>query len=315
MDTEQSHTHRQKRLSHSAVRLWLAAGGLLGVGLMPCPECGTPMIFHVWPLAGLVLVARAMRKRAQKREAAYAEEMHPSPALLAVFAHPDDETFRPGGTLALLAQQGVRVHVLTFTHGEAGSCGDPPLCAPEELPAVRQRELQCACAALGIQPPRLLDYGDGHLQECDAETMVSRILSVVNEVKPQLLLSFGPDGLSGHPDHIAVGQWAAEAFRRAEAIAALYTVAVPQSLAQKLDMRQICAVPDEAIALTVDVSSVWEIKLTAMRCHATQISSSPMMSVPVERQRLFFGREYFVRAAVRHPDADYLSKVLEMDRL
>ncbi len=231
--------------------------------------------------------------------------------LLAVFAHPDDETFRPGGTLALLGRQNVRVEVLTFTHGEAGSCGDPPLCAPAELPAVRACELHTACAMLGIQPPRLLNYADGHLQEEDAEPMSALILSIASEIKPQVVLSFGPDGLSGHPDHIAVGQWTAEAFRRADEIAALYTVAVPRSLAQKLDMRQVYPVPDEAIALTVDVSSVWETKRTAMRCHATQVSSSPMMSAPEERQRLFFGREYFVRAATRQSSNDFLPKVLE----
>jgi N-acetylglucosamine malate deacetylase 2 len=231
--------------------------------------------------------------------------------LLAVFAHPDDETFRPGGTLALLAQQGARVEVLTFTHGEAGSCGDPPLCAPAKLSVMRERELRSACAALGIQPPRLLNYADGHLQECDTETMIAQILSAVNETEPQVLLSFGPDGLSGHPDHIAVGQWTAEAFRRAEKIAALYTVAVPRSLAQKLDMSQIHSVPDEAIALSVDVSSVWETKLAAMQCHATQISSSPMMSAPEERQRLFFGREYFVRAASRVSGMDFLADALK----
>ena len=78
------------------------------------------------------------------------------PSLLAVFAHPDDETFRPGGTLALLARRGVEVHVLTATRGEAGSCGDPPLCSPEELPAVRESELRCACAALGLTIEGLL---------------------------------------------------------------------------------------------------------------------------------------------------------------
>lgn len=231
--------------------------------------------------------------------------------LLAIFAHPDDETFRPGGTLALLAQHGVQVEVLTFTHGEAGSCGDPPLCTLEELPAFRERELHCACAALGIQPPRLLDFSDGHLAEADSEAMIAQILSVVDEVKPQVLLSFGPDGLSGHLDHIAVGQWAKEAFRRADGIAALYTVAVPQSLAQRLDMRQVHPVPDEAIALTVDVSPVWEEKQAAMRCHATQVSSSPMMSAPAERQRLFFGREYFVRAALRSSAEDFLPDILK----
>jgi LmbE family N-acetylglucosaminyl deacetylase len=234
-----------------------------------------------------------------------------APALLAVFAHPDDETFRPGGTLALLARQGVRVVVLTFTHGEAGSCGDPPLCTPAELPAVRERELRCACAALGTQPPRLLDYADGHLHQADAETMIEHVLSVVQEIQPQVLLSFGLDGLSGHPDHIAVGQWTGEAFRRVEGIAARYTVAVPLSLAERLGMRQVHPVPDEAIALRVDVSSVWETKLAAMRCHATQWSSSPMLGAPAERQRLFFGREDFVQAALRSSADDFLPDFLK----
>lgn len=71
--------------------------------------------------------------------------------MLAAFAHPDDETFRPGGTLALLARHGVHVQVLTATRGESGSRGEPPLCRPEELPAVRAQKLRCACAALGIE--------------------------------------------------------------------------------------------------------------------------------------------------------------------
>jgi len=231
--------------------------------------------------------------------------------LLAIFAHPDDETFRPGGTLALLARHGVRVEVLTFTHGEAGSCGDPPLCTSAELPAVRERELHSACAALGIQAPRLLDYADGQLHEAEAETMIDHILSIVQEIRPQIMLGFGPDGLSGHPDHIAAGQWAGEAFRRAEEIAAFYTIAVPRSLAETLNMHQVHPVADESIALSVDVSSVWETKLAAMRCHATQLSSSPIMNAPLERQRLFFGHEFFVRAADRGSAGDFLPEILK----
>jgi len=234
-----------------------------------------------------------------------------TPALLAVFAHPDDETFRPGGTLALLAQHRVQVQVLTLTHGEAGSCGEPALCTPDELPSVRERELRCACAALGIQPPTLLDYPDGHLTEADPERVVAEILAVVRQVHPQVLLSFGPDGLSGHPDHILIGQWAAEAFQGIKEIAALYTVAVLQSLAQTLNMRQVHPVPDETIAFSVDVASVWETKLAAMRCHATQWSSSPMLNAPAERQRLFFGHEHFVRAAMRRSTDDFLPEVLK----
>jgi LmbE family N-acetylglucosaminyl deacetylase len=237
--------------------------------------------------------------------------LHNKPTLLAIFAHPDDETFRPGGTLALLASHGVRVEVLTFTQGEAGSCGDPPLCLPNELPTVREAELRCACTVLGIQPPRLLDLPDGLLHLSDREKIVEQILTVMSEVKPQVCLSFGPDGLSGHSDHIAAGQWAAEAFRRVDGSAALYTVAVPRSLKAKLNMQQVHSVPDETIALAVDVSSVWETKLAAMRCHATQWSSSPMVSAPEERRRLFFAWEYFVCAARRDRYADFLPAILE----
>ena len=234
-----------------------------------------------------------------------------TPTLLAVFAHPDDETFRPGGTLALLAQLGVNVQLVSLTHGEAGSCGEPALCTLDELPIVRERELRCACAALGIGPPRVLDYPDSHLTEADPGRVIADILATVHQVRPQVLLSFGPDGLSGHPDHILVGQWTSEVFRRVEGAAALYTVAVPQSLAMRLEMKQVHSVPDEIIALSVDVSSVWEIKLAAMRCHATQWNSSPMLTAPIERQRLFFGQEHFVRAALRHAADDFLPQALQ----
>jgi LmbE family N-acetylglucosaminyl deacetylase len=232
-------------------------------------------------------------------------------ALLAVFAHPDDETFRPGGTLALLAQAEVRVHLLTFTRGEAGSCGDPPLCTSQELATVRERELRCACGVLGIAPPRVLNYADGHLAEADAEPLITHILAAIQDTGAHVLLSFGPDGLSGHPDHVTVGRCAAEAFRRAENIAALYTVAVPASLAEALGMRQVRAVPDDHIALAVDASAVWETKLAAIRCHATQLGASPMMQAPVESQRRFFGVEHFVRAAVREHYHDCLPHALE----
>jgi len=208
----------------------------------------------------------------------------------------------------LLARRGVRVHVLTATRGQAGSCGEPPLCSPDELPAVRERELRCACAALGIEPPRLLDYPDGCLSEIDPETIVAEIFTMVDEVHPQVMLAFGPDGISGHPDHIAIGQCAAEAFRRAEDVNALYILAVPLSLAEKLGMTQIRAVPDEVITLAVDISETWAAKLAAIHCHATQLSSSPITRASLERQRSFLGREYFVRAAARGRD-DVLSEL------
>lgn len=231
--------------------------------------------------------------------------------LLAIFAHPDDESFRPGGTLALLARRGVHVQILTATHGEAGSRGSPPLCSLESLPAVREKELCCACTALGIQSPILLDYQDGQLAEADLETLTAKILAIFCELHPQIMLTFGADGLSGHPDHIAIGLAAAEAFRRTDDVFALYTLAVPRSLADTLGMKQIHAVPEESIALKVDISPVWEVKMAAIRCHRTQLAESPILSAPIERQRTFLGVEHFCLAASRAAPDGKTANLLE----
>jgi N-acetylglucosamine malate deacetylase 2 len=232
-------------------------------------------------------------------------------ALLAVFAHPDDETFRCGGTLALLAQRGVRVQVLTATRGQAGSCGDPPLCMPDELPTVRENELCSACTVLGLLPPILLGYQDGQLSKSDPERIVSRILEAIRELRPQIMLTFGADGLSGHPDHIVIGLTATEAFRRAEDVSAIYTLAVPRSLATTLGMKQIHSVPDEDITLAVDVSSVWEAKMAAIRSHRTQLGESPILAAPEAKQRLFLGTEHFCLSSSRLTSDGKIANLLE----
>lgn len=235
--------------------------------------------------------------------------MNENRTLLAIFAHPDDETFRCGGTLALLSARGVRVYLMTATRGEAGSAGDPPLCGPEELAEWRERELRCACRALGLEPPRFLDYRDGHLAEADPEQVIERIVRAVRELRPQVMLTYGPDGISGHPDHVAIGRLATEAFYRAaeasvfphhsaqglapHAVAKLYQLAVPRSLAERLGLGQVRSVPDEEITLAVDVAPAWKAKMEAIRCHATQLGVTPILKAPVERQRLFLGTETF----------------------
>ncbi len=226
------------------------------------------------------------------------------PTILVVLAHPDDEVFRCGGTLALLARRGVGVHLLTATRGEAGSCGDPPLCTPDELPALREQELRCACAALGIEPPCLLDYHDGGLADVDEDEAVEQVLAAIGELRPQVLLTWPPDGLSGHPDHVAVSRWTALAFHQAatlgaEAPAALYHLAVAHSVAQALGLVHLHAIPDEDVTLTVDVADVWAQKVAAIQCHRTQAGESPILQAPEARQRLFLGREHFRRAEAR----------------
>lgn len=221
--------------------------------------------------------------------------------LLAVFAHPDDETFRVGGTLALLAQRGVKVQVLTATRGEAGSCGQPPLCSQEELPDVREKELRCACRALGLQPPMLLNYQDGKLAEINREGIVSEIAIVIEKLLPQIMISFGEDGLSGHPDHVAMNSFALDAFHQSKFVNAFYSPAVPVSIANQLKMTQIKAVPDEKITHIINIAEAWQQKMAAIHCHRTQLGESPILEADKEKQRLFLGTEHFQIAGYKNP--------------
>ncbi len=232
---------------------------------------------------------------------------HERLAVLAVFAHPDDEAFRCGGTLALLARRGVQVQILTATRGQRGSCGDPPLCSPQELPRVREEELRCACRALGIEPPRLLDYCDGTLSRVDPQEGKAHVLAAVRELRPQALITWPPDGLSGHPDHVAVSRWARLAFEATQPMGvreplSLVYMAVPEAVAAALGFSGLHTVPDEAVTLAVDVLPVWEEKLRAIRCHRTQAGDSPILWAPEERQSLFLGTEHYRRAVPRAED-------------
>jgi len=224
--------------------------------------------------------------------------------LLAVFAHPDDESFRCGGTLALLARRGVRVWVLCATRGEAGVPGRSAersrrSLAPEQAGQVRQAELECACRALGIEPPRFLDYRDGTLAQVDEDQAIEQVVRVVRELCPQVLLTWPPDGVSGHPDHMAVSRWTGAAFQRTDGPDALYHLVVPRSLAQALEMTHLHTVPDEAVTLAVEVSAVWGAKMAAIRCHHTQMDGSPILRASEERRRLFLGTEHFRLAVIR----------------
>ncbi len=123
-------------------------------------------------------------------------------ALLVILAHPDDESFPMGGTLARYAADGVPVTLLCATRGEAGIPGLPPEMAGQ----VRQRELLAAAGTLGITEVRFLGYRDGQLAQADQESVVARLAAVMREIRPTAVITFGPDGITGHPDHIAIHQ-------------------------------------------------------------------------------------------------------------
>jgi len=229
--------------------------------------------------------------------------------LLAIFAHPDDESYRAGGALALLAQKGARVWVLCATRGERGILK----LDPKETGQVRQIELECACRALGIERPLFMNYLDGMLDQVDVEHAVGLVLHVIRRLRPQALLTWPPSGVSGHPDHVAVSSWTKKAFRLAAdplayqehkhapySVDALYHIVVPHSLTEIMNMPQLSTVPDEEVTLTMDVSAAWEEKIAAIQCHASQLSSSPITRDSFERQQIFLGKEYFQNIFVQN---------------
>ena len=249
--------------------------------------------------------------------------------LMAVTAHPDDET-AVGGTLAKYADQGVHTILVVATRGEAGQISDPSLATPETLGEVRERELRCACDILGVRELFLLDYPDGALEEINIEEAVGKLVYLIRLKKPQVLLTFGPDGAYGHPDHIAVHRWTTQAFSDAAspqrypehlaeglepyAPAKLYYRALPQSLLEAIPalaqvrillkgtVLKFQGVPDSQITTRIDVSAYVERKYRALTCHKTQLDpTGPFAHISKEEFRELNRYEYFVLARSRLP--------------
>jgi LmbE family N-acetylglucosaminyl deacetylase len=126
------------------------------------------------------------------------------PRLLGVFAHPDDEVFCAGGTLARWAAMGGETMVISATRGEAGQIQDAAAATRRTLGSVRERELLAACARLGVGRVECLDYRDGTLAEVDMVTLAGEVAARIRAFAPDVVITFGPDGGYGHPDHIAI---------------------------------------------------------------------------------------------------------------
>ncbi len=137
-----------------------------------------------------------------------------SGTLFAIFPHPDDETFSAGGLMAAAVEQGFRVVLDCITRGEAGESSNPAFDTPEKLGAAREQELASAMQSLGVTEIRHLGYRDSgmagspearHPQaflQASVETVANRLALEIRELRPQIILTFGEDGIYGHPDHI-----------------------------------------------------------------------------------------------------------------
>lgn len=198
--------------------------------------------------------------------------------LLGIWAHPDDEAYLSAGLMAEFRQRGDRVVVVTATLGEHGT-SDPAAWPPERLAAVRHIELRKSLAALGVEELRLLGFEDGTCERYDATDTVADHIAAV---QPDVIVTFGPDGLTGHPDHLAVHQWVTDAWATTRPSADLwYATVTPDFHRQWSPVNdQIglwtdqpdppCTEPTGLARSTRLSDELLDRKVAALRAHATQ---------------------------------------------
>jgi LmbE family N-acetylglucosaminyl deacetylase len=209
-----------------------------------------------------------------------------SKRVLAVFAHPDDETYGPGGTLAKLAAEGADVHLITLTRGESATMGESPLYGPELLADIRVKELECACRALGITNHETFGFPDKALEGVPREELAVPIVEALDGFHPHLVITFHPEGISGHTDHRTVSGIVTDLIRATYQAGGspdtgpsepdpplnprLAYYVVPDSVGAKVKWRRLFTVPDDLVTHVLEVRDYFAAKIAAAECHKTQ---------------------------------------------
>jgi len=240
--------------------------------------------------------------------------------LMAVLAHPDDESLGIGGTLAKYAADGVETFLLCATRGDGGRYGsyrpgDPQHPGRAALGDIREKELRAAASVLGVCDVALLDYRDGELDRAQPQEAIAAIAAHLRRVRPDVVITFGPDGAYGHPDHIALSQLTTGAIVAAgePSIAKLYYIAWPEAtwavyqtafkkFTSTVDGIERRAVPwpEWEITTMVDtraaVSTVWK----AIVCHESQmVAYEQLKQLPSDQQTAIWGAQAFYRVFSR----------------
>lgn len=193
--------------------------------------------------------------------------------ILAAFAHPDDETIFIGGTLAMLATKGARVHIVIATRGEGGEVGEPPLCTQDDLGLVREDELRCAVKALGASTATFLDYVDPRVDannqprpfHADPDSLTEQLLRLAHKHQAQILITHGTNGEYGHPAHILMNKAAKKAVDNI-ALETLYTISA--NFPKHPRLRH--ANEDDPADFIFSIEPWFQHKLAAAQCHRTQ---------------------------------------------
>jgi len=215
-------------------------------------------------------------------------------SLLCLIAHPDDETILMGGTLALLAQRGVPVHVVCLTRGEGGEVGEPPVTERAGLGDAREQEMVAAVRALGARSLTFLGYVDPTVgpgealfaPEHDPVMLAGQIVSCIRQFAPAVVLTHGSNGEYGHPAHLLVHRLAVAAVASLGADApALWSCAAAYRTHPYPRLSNV----DDPADLVVDVSTVLDAKEAAALAHRSQ------NALFVRRRSLAAGRSLAVR--------------------
>jgi LmbE family N-acetylglucosaminyl deacetylase len=197
--------------------------------------------------------------------------------LAAVLAHPDDESVGCGGALALAHAAGTTTRLLVATRGEAGTSDGEP---DPKFGGIREAELICAAKAIGLDEVSILDgYADGAVADESFERLVSEIAAWLANRQPDAVITFGPHGVTGHPDHIAVGnatRWAVE--RLADAGQAPNAVYVISPVFDPAGSRYDLSPEEQSATHRIDITAVADRKLAALECHASQTDTAEQIA-------------------------------------
>ena len=202
--------------------------------------------------------------------------------ILGVWAHPDDEAYLSAAIMAVAVREGSRVVCVTATRGEAGS-QDEVRWPPEKMAQIREVELMSTLRVLGVAEHHWLDYVDGTCHEVDEDEATAKVAAIVDEVHPDSVLCFGPDGQTGHPDHIATSRWTTRAFNeRAKRGARLYYATTSPEWAERfvpiLEQFNVFAPgtpsvtprDEMGIDFIIEDPELIELKMSALRRQASQ---------------------------------------------
>ena len=236
----------------------------------------------------------------------------PLGTLLGVWAHPDDEAYLSSGLMALTRRAGERVVVTTATRGEHGT-GDPEAWPPDRLAALREKELRQSLEIVGVHEHRWLPYRDGDLAAIPLEVGAEALIPILQDVRPDTIVTFGPEGMTGHGDHRAISAWTTEAWHRTGCRGELwFATLTPQFHAQWADLNdEVGLWFDEsrppstarsALAAHVHLTGrELRRKHRALRAHRSQ--TLPLEKhVGTDRYRDWWATESFVAAVRPGPD-------------